>query len=239
MPQRLERVEALWREHRERPFPPTETLSMFLAQVLCTDGSYRQVVNDAAVKRRLGGLPRCSANTRVYGQARGRLPLAMASQWARETGQRIAAGVLEGGHWRSRPVRLVDGATVKWADTEAHPEAYPQPGSQPPGLGFPQGRIVALRCLGSGALLDAATGLCPGQGRDEQSLLRGLLGRLEARATTSSNTTSPRSSPTGWTRTNTSALRRDGRRAFKAGGKILVTMFLCPVAAPKAVLKAL
>jgi hypothetical protein len=37
-PQLLDRVEALLPEHRERLFPPTETLSMFIAQVLSADG---------------------------------------------------------------------------------------------------------------------------------------------------------------------------------------------------------
>ena len=50
-PQLFDRLEAVLPEHRERLFPPTETLSMFLAQVLSADGSCRQAVNDAAVKR--------------------------------------------------------------------------------------------------------------------------------------------------------------------------------------------
>ena len=37
-PQLLDRVEALLPAHRERLFPPTETLSMFIAQVLSADG---------------------------------------------------------------------------------------------------------------------------------------------------------------------------------------------------------
>ena len=45
----LDQVESLLPEHRERLFPPTETLSMFLAQVLSSDGSCRQAVDDAAV----------------------------------------------------------------------------------------------------------------------------------------------------------------------------------------------
>jgi hypothetical protein len=40
-PQLFDRVEALLPEHRERLFPPTETLSMFLAQALSADGSCR------------------------------------------------------------------------------------------------------------------------------------------------------------------------------------------------------
>ena len=54
-PELLDRVEALLPEHRERLFPPTETLSLFLAQALSADGSCRQVVNDALVKRVIGG----------------------------------------------------------------------------------------------------------------------------------------------------------------------------------------
>ena len=55
-PKLLDQVEALLPNHREREFPPTETLSMFLAQALSADGSCRQAVNDAAVKRLVGGL---------------------------------------------------------------------------------------------------------------------------------------------------------------------------------------
>ena len=50
-PQLLDDVEELLPDHRERLFPPTETLSMFMAQALSADGSCRQAVNDAAVKR--------------------------------------------------------------------------------------------------------------------------------------------------------------------------------------------
>ena len=55
-PKLLDRVEALLPDHREWEFPPTETLSMFLAQALSADGSCRQAVNDATVKRLVGGL---------------------------------------------------------------------------------------------------------------------------------------------------------------------------------------
>jgi hypothetical protein len=66
------------------------------------------------------------------------------------------------------------------ADTEENQALYPQPSSQKPGLGFPICRMVALICLGSGALLDAATGPCEGKGSDEQTLLRGMLDALAA-----------------------------------------------------------
>jgi hypothetical protein len=49
-PRLLNEVEALLPDHRERLFPPTETLSMFLAQVLSADGSCRQAVDNGRVK---------------------------------------------------------------------------------------------------------------------------------------------------------------------------------------------
>lgn len=66
------------------------------------------------------------------------------------------------------------------ADTEANQAAYPQSSSQKPGFGFPICRMVALLCLGSGALLDAAMGLCQGKGGDKQSLLREMLDARES-----------------------------------------------------------
>lgn len=43
--------------HRERLFPPTETLSMFLTQALKPDRSCQGIADDVAVKRLLHGLP--------------------------------------------------------------------------------------------------------------------------------------------------------------------------------------
>ena len=58
-PELLDKVESLLPDHRERLFPPTETLSMFLAQALNADRSCQKAVNDAAVKRIAAGLPAC------------------------------------------------------------------------------------------------------------------------------------------------------------------------------------
>ena len=178
-PQLLDGIEALLPDHRERLFPPTETLSMFLAQVLSADGSCRQAVNDAALKRLVGGLPSCSTSTSAYCQARSRLPLAMISTLAWHVGGIVAEAPPSWWYWQGRRVRLVDGATVILADTQENQAAYPQPSSQKPGLGFPICRVVGLFCLASGALLNAATAPCEGKGSDEQSLLRGMLDTLE------------------------------------------------------------
>lgn len=178
-PELLDEVEGLLPEHRERLFPPTEVLSMFLAQALSADRSCQRAVNDAAIKRVSAGLPGCSTHTGAYCRARQRLPLEMPSTLVRHTGRLMAAQTPAAWHWRGRPVRLVDGTTVALPDTQANQAAYPQPRSQKPGLGFPLCRIVAILCLGCGALLNAAVGRYHGKGGDEQSLLRSLFDTLE------------------------------------------------------------
>ncbi len=179
-PELLDQVESLLPEHRERLFPPTETLSMFLAQALSEDRSCQRAVNDAAVKRLTGGLPVCSTNTSAYCRARVRLPMEMVSTLARRAGGLISERLPETWRWQGRPVRLVDGTTVPMPDTPANQAAYPQPRSQRPGLGFPLCRLVGILCLGSGALLNAAIGRYRGKGGDEQALLRSILDTLES-----------------------------------------------------------
>lgn len=177
--QLLDKVESLLPEHRERLFPPTETLSMFLAQALSADRSCQQAVSDAAVKRLAMGLPQCSTHTGGYCRARARLPMQMVSTLTSYTGKLIAAHAPQAWHWRSHPVRLVDGTTVTLSDTPANQAQYPQSHSQEPGLGFPICRMVGIVCLGSGAVLNAAIGQYHGKGGDEQSLLRSMLDTLE------------------------------------------------------------
>lgn len=174
-PELLDQVEALLPPHRERLFPPTETLSMFLAQALSADRSCQKAVNDAAVKRLAGGLPLCSTRTGAYCRARERLPLEMVCALACYTGRWITARAPQPWRWRGRPVRLVDGTTVVMPDTRANQAVYPQPHSQQPGLGLPLCRMVGLVCLGSGAVLNAATGRYQGKDGDEHSLLRSIL----------------------------------------------------------------
>lgn len=286
-PPLFNQLESSLPEHRERLFPPTETLSRFLAQALSSDGSCRGVVNDAMVKRLMGGLTPGSTATGGYCRARQRLPQTMVSTLARYTGNIVAKGAASWWHWQGRPVRLVDGATVTLADTEANQAAFPQPGSQKAGLGFPRWRMAALLCLGSGAWREAATGPGVGKGGDEQSLLREMLDSLNAgdillgdafyatyfllwelsrggvdglfeqygarkRSSDFSQgerlgardhlivLSKPKKKP-DWMRPYEYEQVPDTLRVreFEAGGKIMVTTFLCPKATPKKRLKAL
>src|SRR5271166_2079464 len=55
-------------------------------------------------------------------------------------------------------VKVVDGTTCSMPDTAESQKAYPQPGSQKPGCGFPMMKLVGLFCLASGALLEVVRG---------------------------------------------------------------------------------
>src|SRR3990172_7100885 len=179
-PDLLDKVESLLPEHRERLFPPTEALSMFLSQALSADRSCQRAVNEAAVKRLIGGLSVCSTHTGGYCRARTRLPLSMLVGLTQHIGRAMTTMAPPAWHWRGHPVRLIDGTTVVMPDTQANQAVYPQPRSQQPGLGFPLARLVGLICLGSGAVLDAAIGGYSGKGSDEQTLLRTVLASLQS-----------------------------------------------------------
>ncbi len=88
-PQLLERVDVAPPEHRERLYPPTETLSMFVAQVLLADGSCQQAVDAAMVTRLIAGLAPGSTDT-GGAYCKARLPLAMISTLARGCGDIVA-----------------------------------------------------------------------------------------------------------------------------------------------------
>ena len=58
-PELLSVVEDQLPEYRERHYPPTLTLSMFLGQVMSADGSCQNAVNEHNVNRVGNGLPAC------------------------------------------------------------------------------------------------------------------------------------------------------------------------------------
>lgn len=180
-PEMLSTVENLLPEdYRERQFPPTETLSMFLAQTMNEDRSCQKAVNDAAVKRVVGGLSPCSTTTGGYCQARQRLPMNMVSTLVRFTGKQMNDQIPDHWRWFGKRVYLIDGTTVTLPDTAANQAKFPQQGGQKPGLGFPISRIVGVICLSSGAVLNAALGKYSGKGSSEQDLLRTLLDTFKA-----------------------------------------------------------
>lgn len=170
----LEAVEALLPEHRERKYPPTVSLAMFLGQVLSADGSCQKAVDEAIVNRLLSGLRAGSGNTGGYCRARQRLPVEMVRELARQTGALLGERTPEAWLWRGRHVKLVDGSTTLLPDSPENQASYPQQGNQARGAGFPIGRLVGVISLANGAALDAAMGPYQGKGTGEHALFRAL-----------------------------------------------------------------
>lgn len=179
-PELFEVVESHLPVHRERQFPPTVTLAMFINQVLGEDGSLQQAVNQWAVQMATEGLTGVSTNTGAYCRARQRLDLSLIKTLCQETGRLLHEAAEPEWCWRGRNVKLVDGTGLSMPDTVANQARYPQPSSQAEGVGFPHIRMVGVTCLATGGLLSAGLGSHAGKGQGELGLIRALDDVFEA-----------------------------------------------------------
>ena len=135
----------------DRIYTPLVTLCVFLGQVLSADHSCRAAVARLIAYRVARKERACSAETGAFCQARKRLPEALFSQIARQTGQRLEDSLPSRWLWKNRRVYIFDGATVSMPDTAANQQAYPQPTHHRPGLGFPLMRVAVIFSLACGA----------------------------------------------------------------------------------------
>ena len=162
-----------WSARRSTPYAPESTFWMFLSQTFSDDKSCTNTVAKHAA-RCAGKTP--SPSTGAYCKARKRL-----SQADLET---IHRAVIDTAHrsqeskrlWRGRRVRLVDGSTLSMPDTPENQSAYPQPGRQQPGCGFPMMRLVVVFSLATGGILAFAKGMLK---TSERALFRSLWPLLE------------------------------------------------------------
>jgi hypothetical protein len=169
--QALTAVDARW---LERIYSPLVTTWVFLSQVLSEDHSCRNAVANLIVHRVSQGQKACSALTSAYCKARKRLPEKFFSEIARQTGQTLDANAHSDWLWKGRRVLIFDGSTVSMPDTPDNQRAYPQPGTQKSGLGFPMARIAALFSLSCGAVVDLGICRYAGKGQSELGLLRNM-----------------------------------------------------------------
>jgi hypothetical protein len=164
---------------RERLFSPLVTLWIFLSQILDPDHSCRQAVARFWAWRAAQKLPPCSSDTSAYCKARQRLPEAVLARLCRRTGRQPQDQAPAPWRWNGHNVKVVDGTTVSMPDTEANQQAFPQPRTQKPGLGFPIARLVVLFSLTVATVLDAAMGPYKGKQTGETSLWHTLYDNLE------------------------------------------------------------
>jgi putative transposase len=156
-------------------FTPALTLWAFLSQVLEEDKSCRAAVSRVQAFLVASALPPCSLDTAAYCRARAKLPAAVLKRLALEAGRRLEEQAPLDWLWLGKQVTLVDGTTVTTPDTPENQQAYPQPTTQEPALGFPMLRLVLMLSLATASLLDLA--MAPYQGKEtgETALLRQLL----------------------------------------------------------------
>jgi hypothetical protein len=158
----VDRLSQTWAETCDRLCTPRVTLWSFLQHIHRDDPSCRAAVARLHATRVAQGLAPCAPLTGGYGQARQRLAAALRHGLRHQSGQRLQQGVPPAWLWHGRAVKIVDGSGGSRPDTEAHQQAYPQLGSQKPGLGFPGARLVVVVSLACGAVWAAAVGRLKG-----------------------------------------------------------------------------
>ena len=163
-------------------YTPAITLWAFLSQVLhagrlrsCAAAVSRVTVLCVALGRRPP-----SPDTGAYCRARAKLPERVLQRLVYDLADELESRVPADWLWQGRHVKVGDGTTLTAPDTPANQEAWPQPRSQKPGLGFPLLRMVALFSLATAAACGVAVGPSKGKRTGESALLRSLLDRFQS-----------------------------------------------------------
>jgi Transposase DDE domain len=154
------------------PFLAVLSRPAVAAACLSDDHSCDEAVDRLQKARYDQGLPAVSPETTSYCAARDRLPEGVFWELAHRTGRAIPEKADLSWLFHGRSVKIIDGTTVVMPDTARNQEAYPQPSSQAPGLGFPIARLLVVFSLAVGTVLEAAMGRYQGKQTSELALLR-------------------------------------------------------------------
>ena len=158
---------------RERIYTVRRTFFGFLYQVLNPQCPCREIVRQSQALFALHGNGPVATGTGGWCQARRRLPwdilprLRCAAAAQAEKTARL---------WRGLRVKVVDGTSTTLPDTAKNQRAYPQPGGQKPGCGFPLVKLVGVFSLATGVLLDYAKG---NKHQHELNLLQKLMDQFK------------------------------------------------------------
>jgi len=155
------------------------TLWAFLAQVLSKEKACVAAVARIMVLRMALDLEPCAGETGAYCKARAKLPERFLQRLTLDVGQQVERTAPASWCWKGRHVYVADGSTVTMPDTPSNQQAYPQPRTQKPGLGFPMARVVVLLALATAVLAGASIGPYLGKNQGEPAQLRTLLGQLQ------------------------------------------------------------
>jgi hypothetical protein len=135
---------------RDRVYTTATTFWTFLSQVLDPGSCCVKAVARLGALRATNGLDTPSGGTGSYCEARVKLPMRALVKLCNHLVSRLCGA--------SRGPREVvfDGTGISMPDTPSLQKKYPQPGSQKPGCGFPQLKLVGLFDLASGAWIASA-----------------------------------------------------------------------------------
>ncbi|RLT08670.1 MAG: hypothetical protein DWI22_07560 [Planctomycetota bacterium] len=164
--------ETLHIEFRDRVFTPAKTLGLFVSQVLSRADACVTVMAEFNRERKDNGLSPVSDNASAYTKARSRLSVELIDHLSNRVRQIAHDRTSHEWKWKGLNVYLVDGLTLRAADTLANQKTYPQPSSQKEGLGFPQERVVATASLAHGCGVPYSTSKVEGKKTGEVSLFR-------------------------------------------------------------------
>lgn len=142
---------------RHRLLPLSRTFWCWLWQILQCNTSCREVMKQVAMLFALQGRS-IDENNSAYCQSRKRILPGLAQRIYIHIAQSAFAWAPVATRLQGRRLKALDGTSVRLADTPENRAAFPQPGSQNPGAGFPVMKIVALFCVAGGAILGHATG---------------------------------------------------------------------------------
>jgi len=143
---------------RERPYSVRRTWWCCLWQMLQGNATCRQVVIQLQAQRQLSGRRPVADDTSGYCQARARLPEPLLVAALHASAQAADTRVPPPAALQGRVVKALDGTTLTLPDTPENRQAYPQPTSQKPGVGFPQLHLLVVWSARGGGVLDHARG---------------------------------------------------------------------------------
>jgi hypothetical protein len=158
-------------------FSTPVVLWAFLAQAL-KDGkgaACAAAVADIVTYQQQIGAAVPSGDTGDYCRARAKLSPAALRRLVIRSARGLEEQAPDAWLWHGRHAKLVDGFTFTMPDTPANQEAFPQPTSQAPGVGFPMARACVVLSLATAAIHDLAFGPYKGKETGETALLREML----------------------------------------------------------------
>lgn len=161
---------------RQRVFDLARTFWCWIWQVFQANTSCREVVRQIQALRGILEQSPIDEDNSAYCQARLKLSLPLLQKIFLATAQSAQQNAPRSHLLQGRPLKMVDGATVRLEDTPKNRQAFPPSSNQFCRPAFPLMKLVVLFSLASGAVLAHATGCLQ---QSEMRLLLSLATHLQ------------------------------------------------------------